>query len=167
MEPHEFLARLLPCPQGHDRDGSNEWFERNDPDVIIGWSVIQFDLRVLQKARRRLRGDAASRGESGGLSNGGSIRESRAICSRRCPAGWPSTASRHSESALWTFRFLQPGSRIAGAAGRRQGDRRRIRQDGRDRAAVPGGQACARRLQHSRLRAGPAHLREGQAASNS
>ncbi|WP_432725866.1 DNA polymerase II [Variovorax sp. W6] len=27
----------------------NDWFERNDPDVIVGWSVIQFDLRVLQK----------------------------------------------------------------------------------------------------------------------
>ena len=27
----------------------NTWFERNDPDVIIGWNVIQFDLRVLQK----------------------------------------------------------------------------------------------------------------------
>ncbi|WP_426390248.1 DNA polymerase II [Variovorax sp. R-27] len=27
----------------------NDWFERNDPDVIIGWNVIQFDLRVLQK----------------------------------------------------------------------------------------------------------------------
>lgn len=28
----------------------NAWFERHDPDVIIGWNVIQFDLRVLQKA---------------------------------------------------------------------------------------------------------------------
>ncbi|MFA9216933.1 MAG: DNA polymerase II [Sphingomonadaceae bacterium] len=27
----------------------NAWFQRHDPDVIIGWSVIQFDLRVLQK----------------------------------------------------------------------------------------------------------------------
>ncbi|KQU91734.1 DNA polymerase II [Variovorax sp. Root318D1] len=27
----------------------NDWFERNDPDVVIGWNVIQFDLRVLQK----------------------------------------------------------------------------------------------------------------------
>ena len=27
----------------------NAWFERNDPDVILGWNVIQFDLRVLQK----------------------------------------------------------------------------------------------------------------------
>lgn len=26
----------------------NEWFERHDPDIVIGWSVIQFDLRVLQ-----------------------------------------------------------------------------------------------------------------------
>ena len=31
-------------------DNLNEWFFRNDPDVIIGWNVIQFDLRVLQKA---------------------------------------------------------------------------------------------------------------------
>ena len=30
-------------------DHLNEWFVRNDPDVIVGWSVIQFDLRVLQK----------------------------------------------------------------------------------------------------------------------
>ena len=27
----------------------NDWFARNDPDIIIGWNVIQFDLRVLQK----------------------------------------------------------------------------------------------------------------------
>ena len=27
----------------------NDWFARNDPDIIVGWNVIQFDLRVLQK----------------------------------------------------------------------------------------------------------------------
>jgi len=27
----------------------NTWFREHDPDVIIGWSVVQFDLRVLQK----------------------------------------------------------------------------------------------------------------------
>ena len=27
----------------------NRWFADNDPDVIIGWNVVQFDLRVLQK----------------------------------------------------------------------------------------------------------------------
>jgi DNA polymerase-2 len=26
------------------------WFVQHDPDVVIGWNVIQFDLRVLQKA---------------------------------------------------------------------------------------------------------------------
>ena len=30
-------------------DKLNDWFARNDPDVIIGWNVTQFDLRVLQK----------------------------------------------------------------------------------------------------------------------
>ncbi len=27
----------------------NAWFARHDPDVIIGWNVVQFDLHVLQK----------------------------------------------------------------------------------------------------------------------
>lgn len=27
----------------------NAWFAQHDPDAIVGWSVIQFDLRVLQK----------------------------------------------------------------------------------------------------------------------
>lgn len=27
----------------------NAWFQLHDPDVIIGWSLVQFDLRVLQK----------------------------------------------------------------------------------------------------------------------
>lgn len=31
----------------------NQWFIDYDPDVIIGWNVIQFDLRVLQKQADR------------------------------------------------------------------------------------------------------------------
>ncbi len=27
----------------------NQWFAEHDPDVLIGWNVVQFDLRVLQK----------------------------------------------------------------------------------------------------------------------
>lgn len=27
----------------------NAWFLKHDPDVLIGWNVVQFDLRVLQK----------------------------------------------------------------------------------------------------------------------
>nr|WP_301293637.1 DNA polymerase II [Pseudomonas sp. GGS8] len=32
----------------------NEWFSRHDPDAIIGWNVVQFDLRVLHEHARRL-----------------------------------------------------------------------------------------------------------------
>ena len=34
-------------------DKLNAWFERHDPDVIIGWNVVQFDLRVLQRHAER------------------------------------------------------------------------------------------------------------------
>ncbi|WP_105745266.1 DNA polymerase II [Cronobacter dublinensis] len=31
----------------------NAWFARHDPDVLIGWNVVQFDLRMLQKHAER------------------------------------------------------------------------------------------------------------------
>jgi DNA polymerase-2 len=33
----------------------NAWFVRHDPDVIVGWSLVQFDLRVLQKNADKLK----------------------------------------------------------------------------------------------------------------
>jgi len=33
----------------------NAWFATHDPDVIIGWNLVQFDLRVLQKHAERYR----------------------------------------------------------------------------------------------------------------
>jgi DNA polymerase-2 len=33
----------------------NRWLERHDPDVIIGWNLVQFDLRVLQQHADRYR----------------------------------------------------------------------------------------------------------------
>ena len=32
----------------------NEWFAAHDPDAIIGWNVVQFDLRILHQHARRL-----------------------------------------------------------------------------------------------------------------
>ncbi|WPO98222.1 DNA polymerase II [Pseudomonas sp. HR96] len=32
----------------------NQWLERHDPDAIIGWNVVQFDLRVLHEHAQRL-----------------------------------------------------------------------------------------------------------------
>ncbi|WP_447774349.1 DNA polymerase II [Variovorax boronicumulans] len=47
-EPMDFS--LVYCPTRKAMiEQLNDWFERNDPDVVIGWNVIQFDLRVLQK----------------------------------------------------------------------------------------------------------------------
>lgn len=47
-EPMNFA--LVYCPTRKAMlEKFNEWLERNDPDVVIGWNVIQFDLRVLQK----------------------------------------------------------------------------------------------------------------------
>lgn len=31
----------------------NLWFQKNDPDAIIGWNLIQFDLRILQQHAER------------------------------------------------------------------------------------------------------------------
>lgn len=33
----------------------NAWFAEYDPDVLIGWNVVQFDLKVLQKSAERYR----------------------------------------------------------------------------------------------------------------
>ncbi|MEO7494579.1 MAG: DNA polymerase II [Massilia sp.] len=32
----------------------NQWIERHDPDAIIGWNLVQFDLKVLQRHAERL-----------------------------------------------------------------------------------------------------------------
>ena len=46
--PLDFALIYLPSRKAMI-EGLNDWFARNDPDVIMGWNVIQFDLRVLQK----------------------------------------------------------------------------------------------------------------------
>ena len=33
----------------------NHWFTEHDPDIVIGWNVIQFDFRVLQQMAERYR----------------------------------------------------------------------------------------------------------------
>ena len=45
LEYCESRARLL--------EKLNEWTERHDPDAIIGWNLVQFDLRVLQEHSQR------------------------------------------------------------------------------------------------------------------
>jgi len=33
----------------------NDWFARHDPDAIIGWNLVQFDLRILRDHAERLK----------------------------------------------------------------------------------------------------------------
>lgn len=47
-EPADFALRYFSSRKGMI-EALNDWFELHDPDVIIGWNVVQFDLRVLQK----------------------------------------------------------------------------------------------------------------------
>ncbi|MEC5161941.1 MULTISPECIES: DNA polymerase II [unclassified Janthinobacterium] len=37
----------------HMLERLNQWLERHDPDAIIGWNLVQFDLRVLRKHAER------------------------------------------------------------------------------------------------------------------
>ncbi|AMH02180.2 DNA polymerase II [Serratia liquefaciens] len=51
-EPLDFeLEYCVSRPQMLER--LNQWLERHDPDAIIGWNLVQFDLRVLQKHAER------------------------------------------------------------------------------------------------------------------
>ncbi len=47
-EPLDFRLIYLPTRTAMI-ERLNTWFEENDPDLIIGWNVVQFDLRILQK----------------------------------------------------------------------------------------------------------------------
>ena len=37
------------------RDSLNDWLQRHDPDAIIGWNLVQFDLRVLRDHAEQLK----------------------------------------------------------------------------------------------------------------
>ncbi|CAI1803100.1 DNA polymerase II [Serratia proteamaculans] len=51
-EPLDFdLEYCVSRPQMLER--LNQWLELHDPDAIIGWNLVQFDLRVLQKHAER------------------------------------------------------------------------------------------------------------------
>ena len=78
-------------------EGLNAWIAHHDPDVIVGWNVIQFDLRVLQQQAERYqvplrlgRGGAVMEGREQGGGGGGRQGHYFAVAPGAC---W-STASR-------------------------------------------------------------------------
>jgi hypothetical protein len=68
------------------------WFQAHDPDAVIGWSVVQFDLRVLQKHAEQLGGRCAWAATAARWN--GANAPAASITSAGSPAAWSSTASR-------------------------------------------------------------------------
>lgn len=86
-----------------------DWMARHDPDAIIGWSVIQFDLRVLQQHAERLqqplrigRGGATMEWrESGGQANAETGRQAHYFAG--VPGRLVIDGIEALRSATWTF----------------------------------------------------------------
>jgi DNA polymerase-2 len=130
----------------------------HDPDAIIGWNLVQFDLRVLQQHAERFHIAAALRRD-------GSVMEWRehggkqqhffaAVAGRLIIDGIEAL-----RSATWSFPSFSL-ERVANPAGRRQGHRQSLRPHGGNRPPLRRGQACAGALQPQGLRTGHAHLRQ-------
>ena len=93
----------------------NQWFADRDPDVLIGWNVVQFDLRVLQNTPSV----TASRSCLGGVIanwNGASTVSKRRLLrtGQRSP---DYRRHRGTEIRILEFLFLLAGGSGAGAAG--------------------------------------------------
>jgi DNA polymerase-2 len=52
-QPGGFRPALLRRPRRADHC-LNQWLARHDPDAIIGWNLVQFDLRLLHEHAKRL-----------------------------------------------------------------------------------------------------------------
>ncbi|WP_426191066.1 DNA polymerase II [Massilia sp. DWR3-1-1] len=85
-------------------EGLNGWMAQHDPDVIVGWNVIQFDLRVLQKQAERYqvplrlgRGGAVMEGRE----QGGGGRQGHYFAS--APGRLLIDGIEALRSATWTF----------------------------------------------------------------
>jgi len=54
-EPYDATTTIVSCQSERDcLQQFLQWFHQSDPDIIIGWHVVQFDCWVLQKMADRL-----------------------------------------------------------------------------------------------------------------
>ena len=63
----------------------NQWFARHDPDAILGWNLIQFDLRVLHAGPSATACHCASAATAARW-NGASTASATGTCSPARPA---------------------------------------------------------------------------------
>ncbi len=97
----------------------NEWFAVHDPDAIIGWNLVQFDLRVLQEHAERYRVPLRIGRDAGVMEwreHGHQKNHFFAAAAGRLIIDGIEAL----KSATWSFSVVQPRIRRAIRAGRRQ-----------------------------------------------
>ncbi|NJM05436.1 FtsX-like permease family protein [Candidatus Gracilibacteria bacterium] len=133
-------------------------FAKEDPDLLIGWNVVGFDLRFLEQKCRQY-GLPFALGRAGLIAD---IRErsggDRASLPGRVVLDGPMTL----RGAFYNFEDLSLETVSLRTNWRRQTDWRRGRQDRRNRTPLPRGAAGAGPLQSARRRTGAGDLPENR-----
>jgi DNA polymerase-2 len=80
----------------------NNWFRHHDPDAIIGWNLIQFDLRLLQKCADQC-GLALTLGRGGTTIEWRDHRRRDGYVFAAIPGRLPIDGIEALRSALWSF----------------------------------------------------------------
>jgi DNA polymerase-2 len=80
----------------------NNWFRHHDPDVIIGWNLIQFDLRLLQACADKC-GLALTLGRGGAPIEWRDHRRREGYLFAAIPGRLPVDGIEALRSALWNF----------------------------------------------------------------
>ena len=138
------------------------WFAEHDPDLILGWNVVGFDLDFIARRCRRLRlgFDIARGGErSAVLQPGVRVGHLR----RAHPRARGTRRDRHVAHRVLVVRILRAGERRPTDARAGQANRSRHRPGRGDHPPLRAGPHPARRLQHRGLPARGRDRREGRA----
>ena len=80
----------------------NQWMKVNDPDVIIGWNVIQFDLKILHREAERF-GVPLKLGRGGGLLGWHEHPFKPGVFSAQAAGRWIIDGIEALKSAYWDF----------------------------------------------------------------
>jgi DNA polymerase-2 len=99
------------CDRAQILERLNTWMERHDPDVIIGWNMVQFDLRVLKEHADVIKCPCGWDAKA----SDGMARARRQAGTLFCAAAGRLIIDgiEALRSATWNFPLVQPGKRGA------------------------------------------------------
>ena len=138
-----------------------EWFTEHDPDLVLGWNVVGFDLDFIARRCRRLRVgfDIARGGERAAILQPGSPSGTHVA---RIPGRVVLDGIDTLRTAFWSFESFELEHVAQGDARARQAHRAHRRPGRRDHPPLRAGPWPARGLQHRGLPACRRDLREGR-----